>query len=626
MKRTLELAADDGENPFPCKRLRPALGQRYEQRFVPSYPFHAALDPDPHPRWLAHVAPDEYPLLPAVSSRLAPARWEDSDAESDLDPSDPQSDVDMDIASSPPSTPPRRHLAFGFRIPSHPAAHKPAAVSCAHTVLACAMCGVRVVRTMCEMGVQAQVDHDDDHGYQLAAKARVCALTPAHVTRCIAADDDDVGGHGYPRAPKTRVRTPTPTPVALTITAEDEDEDMDLEEDGELTVSVLPVDGPRSSPSLFPPKTALSAADASTSTAQTSPGPIPQPKVSVPPIRDDICAATDHSKPKNKATSSSSTLVRATAPHPHLPPRPIPRCPRALTTLPRPGRPIPTAPAALMRSLLPPRPKPKAADTARERSNPPVPTTDPPPLPPPPPPTSAPPPSPPPPSVPPPPPPPPPSAPPPLPPPPEPAAPPPPLPTDGQPPRWVRLPTAHLNVPSASFTVEAPEPRPRAPSTGPPEPAAPPPPLCTPSPARRSPPEPTRPPPPLPGPPERIGEGETPLESVEQQRERVRREAKRRNRARRRQVQRDVQAGVLAYRPPAVSLPQRKEGHDFQCPVDCRWFTMVGFLGHFEMKHEGRNAMSKRMRDELIKQGDQREFWKQFWVHCSLRPDECACA
>lgn len=132
---------------------------------------------------------------------------------------------------------------------------------------------------------------------------------------------------------------------------------------------------------------------------------------------------------------------------------------------------------------------------------------------------------------------------------------------------------------------------------------------------------------------------------MEQQRERVRREAKRRNRARRRQVQRDVQAGVLAYRPPAVSLPQRKEGHDFQCPVDCRWFTMVGFLGHLcvlprslsllcagliarrsEMKHEGRNAMSKRMRDELIKQGDQREFWKQFWVHCSLRPDECACA
>ncbi|EPT02211.1 hypothetical protein FOMPIDRAFT_162728 [Fomitopsis schrenkii] len=71
-----------------------------------------------------------------------------------------------------------------------------------------------------------------------------------------------------------------------------------------------------------------------------------------------------------------------------------------------------------------------------------------------------------------------------------------------------------------------------------------------------------------------------------------------------------------------MSLPQHKEGHDFQCPIDCRWFTMVGFLGHFEMKHEGRNAMSKRMRDELIKRGDHPEFWRQFWAHCALRPDE----
>lgn len=42
------------------------------------------------------------------------------------------------------------------------------------------------------------------------------------------------------------------------------------------------------------------------------------------------------------------------------------------------------------------------------------------------------------------------------------------------------------------------------------------------------------------------------------------------------------------------------------------------------MKHEGRNAMSKRMRDELIKRGDHPEFWRQFWAHCALRPDECA--
>ena len=35
-------------------------------------------------------------------------------------------------------------------------------MSCAHTVLCCAMCGIRVVRTMCEMGVQAQVDEDED--------------------------------------------------------------------------------------------------------------------------------------------------------------------------------------------------------------------------------------------------------------------------------------------------------------------------------------------------------------------------------------------------------------------------------------------------------------------------------
>ena len=84
MKRMLDTDIDDVDdgpssehaNLFPCKRLRQlqsALGQRYEKRFVPSYPFHASLQPDddspdehhhPHslpdapPRWLTHVAPD----------------------------------------------------------------------------------------------------------------------------------------------------------------------------------------------------------------------------------------------------------------------------------------------------------------------------------------------------------------------------------------------------------------------------------------------------------------------------------------------------------------------------------------------------------------------------------------
>lgn len=41
------------------------------------------------------------------------------------------------------------------------------------------------------------------------------------------------------------------------------------------------------------------------------------------------------------------------------------------------------------------------------------------------------------------------------------------------------------------------------------------------------------------------------------------------------------------------------------------------------MKHEGRQSMSRRMRDELVKEGDLPTFWRQFWAHCDLRPEEC---
>ena len=86
MKRVLDVddddAASESANAFPCKRLRQlqsALGHRYEKRFVPSYPFHAALEPDEDlpddqhhhlpdapPRWLTHVAPDEHSTFVAV--------------------------------------------------------------------------------------------------------------------------------------------------------------------------------------------------------------------------------------------------------------------------------------------------------------------------------------------------------------------------------------------------------------------------------------------------------------------------------------------------------------------------------------------------------------------------------
>lgn len=358
-----------------------------------------------------------------------------------------------------------------------------------------------------------------------------------------------------------------------------------------------------------PPKASAPRPQTLDETPKTSLG---TPRVATP--------VTDPSKSKASTSSAASRapMHLPKRPEPHLPvptaARPIPRGPRALISLPRNGRPIPTAPAALMRSLGPPTPTPaKAADTPSARaaasqalssSKPPMPTTEPPPLPPP----SAPPSPPPPPPT---------SAPPPLPPPstcagqpPEPDAPPPPLPTDEQPARWLRLPAAYLSLPSASFTAQdfhmAPElwpfpppPEPAsgnacAPSwpsfpepvpTGPPEPAMPPPPLpmFTPPPPSSSPPEPAHPPPPLPltqstALPRPNAEGEATPEEV-QQREVARREGRRRKRERRKLVKREVQAGVRA-RPSAMSLPQHKEGHDFQCPIDCRWFTMVGFLGH----------------------------------------------
>ena len=33
--------------------------------------------------------------------------------------------------------------------------------------------------------------------------------------------------------------------------------------------------------------------------------------------------------------------------------------------------------------------------------------------------------------------------------------------------------------------------------------------------------------------------------------------------------------------------------------------------------------MTRRVRDELVKQGDLATFWRQFWAHCDLRPEEC---
>ena len=102
-------------------------------------------------------------------------------------------------ASPPPITPPNRvdfGFGFGFHFPAHgSAALKPggrhAVVSCAHTVLCCAMCGVRVVRTMCEMGVQAQVDEDADESNSVrdtfcSVYASCCSLSSLWILRVIA--------------------------------------------------------------------------------------------------------------------------------------------------------------------------------------------------------------------------------------------------------------------------------------------------------------------------------------------------------------------------------------------------------------------------------------------------------
>lgn len=64
----------------------------------------------------------------------------------------------------------------------------------------------------------------------------------------------------------------------------------------------------------------------------------------------------------------------------------------------------------------------------------------------------------------------------------------------------------------------------------------------------------------------------------ELRKELVNKERRKRKREKRKLTKKEVKQGV---RPPAkMNLPLRRDGHDYQCPVDCRWFTMVGFLGH----------------------------------------------
>lgn len=116
------------------------------------------------------------------------------------------------------------------------------------------------------------------------------------------------------------------------------------------------------------------------------------------------------------------------------------------------------------------------------------------------------------------------------------------------------------------------------------------------------------------------------LTDEELQKDRLRQERRRRKREREREKKREFKKEAakqgIKLPPPKVSLPLRREGNDFQCPLDCRWFSMVGFLGHFDMKHEGRSNLTRRVKDELVKRADVAEFWRQFWAHCDLRPGE----
>ncbi|KAH9829359.1 uncharacterized protein C8Q71DRAFT_408543 [Rhodofomes roseus] len=253
MKRVRELTRDDSDaSLFPCKRLRQlqsALGHRYEKRFVPSYPFDAALDSDPdaadlaHPdtahsspagttanlSWTTDVAGEsaegsslsQVPCARTVTSRLLPARWEDSDAESDLDSEpDPTPDADMDLASSPSASPPPTHVGrfgFGFQHRERVARKSGVAagvgtVSCAHPVLCCAMCGMRVLRAMCEVGIQVEAIHYEYRAWTVYA---------AHLSLPVSSAGRDPARnrrrrrHGprrrRPDGPGRRARPPGPT-------------------------------------------------------------------------------------------------------------------------------------------------------------------------------------------------------------------------------------------------------------------------------------------------------------------------------------------------------------------------------------------------------------------------------
>ncbi|KZT63302.1 hypothetical protein DAEQUDRAFT_733975 [Daedalea quercina L-15889] len=692
MKRVLELSRDDTDsetNLFPCKRLRQlqsALGQRYEKRFVPSYPFDSALESDTDSKDLAHSSSGDargglgwtidvagrsgeqssfaqMPLLRPVTSRLLPARWEDSDAESDLD-SEPggERDVDMDLESSPtasppPVTPPTHVRPFRFAFASQGAhghstqkgrpVRSEHTTSCAHTVLCCTMCGLSMVRTMCEAGVQAQND------------------------------ERQTGGTYHERA------SPAPfrhfdyvTVIGAESLATDEDEDMDLDDDEAMDRPTLAPSPSTVANCIAVPQPSTSHSDAATGTAGSGPLEVTDVPATVTSanflsnqeaLKSSAAGIPVSQSVKHFPTSNRSLDPLAREERSHLSSassvlvvdRPIPRGPKALNGLPRTSRPIPTAPAALSRSLAT---TAAPAPSATTDSTPPPPSAEPPPLPPSP--SAA--------DV---------GQ------PPEPAAPPPPLPEQWpskpgfisiQPaflspppppppplatgmagtrvmasrerPSWDSIPSkpqilaspmSHgfgLGIPHghSKTVVHVP---PKTMNGSPPQPAHDPPPLPgLPLPSLLPPPPPSVPPPPLPDTPQAstsiavavgsstgvvaLGDTEAPpVQTYEElQRELALKEKRKRKRARRKQVKQEFREGVHR---PTLNLPLRREGHDYQCPIDCRWFTMVGFLGHFDMKHEGRSKMSRRLREELIKQGDLAEFWRQFWAHCDVRPDEC---